>query len=103
MRRMVSPNAPVWRCSQSYLLPSSGNTLGTRYLPCQAASEGIFSHSSCNHTPAARPLGPSGPQYWRNARAPSTSSASNTRASNFYVYTFFADHVTSSQIGRAHV
>ncbi|KZT70258.1 hypothetical protein DAEQUDRAFT_725529 [Daedalea quercina L-15889] len=74
-----------------------GNTLGTRYLPCQAASEGIFSHSACNHSPESRPAGPSGPQYWRNRRAPSTSSTSSTRpSSSFYLYTFFADHVSPS-------
>lgn len=87
-------------CTQDHLVPyplfHSGNTLGTRYLPCQAASEGIFSHSSCNNTPASRPIGPSGPQYWRSRRAPSASSSSSTRSSQFYVYTFFADHVTSS-------
>ncbi|KAH9919693.1 uncharacterized protein B0H18DRAFT_1086571 [Fomitopsis serialis] len=73
-----------------------GNTLGTRYLPCQAASEGLFSHSASNHTPAPRPLGPTGPQYWRNRRPPSASSSSTRTSSSFYLYTFFADHVSSS-------
>ncbi|KAH9833853.1 uncharacterized protein C8Q71DRAFT_813822 [Rhodofomes roseus] len=75
-----------------------GNTLGTRYLPCQAASEGIFSHATCNHTPAAPPIGPTGPQYWRTRRPPSasTSTSSARTSSSFYLYTFFADHVSPS-------
>lgn len=92
------PSAHMHGRMVSYPLPRSGNTLGTRYLPCQAASEGIFSHSSCTHTPAPWLAGPSGPQYWRSRRAPSISSTSTSgvRSSGFYVYTFFADHVTSS-------
>lgn len=56
----------------------SGNPLGTRYMPCQAASEGIFSvPASSSTTPsnsrpssisrptrASRPLHPSSPRYW---------------------------------------
>jgi len=78
-----------------------GNTLGTRYLPCQAASEGIFArHTTVTPARPAKPLAPSGPSYWRCRSAPpraSSSTSSSTRPStNFYVYTFFADHVSSS-------
>lgn len=80
------------------LMPSiSGNTLGTRYMPCQAASAGLF---ACNSpTPCSRstPLHPSGPEYWdcsSTLRSQASSSASSPN--NFYVYTFFGDHVTAA-------
>ncbi|KAI0940347.1 hypothetical protein AcV5_001481 [Taiwanofungus camphoratus] len=76
-----------------------GNTLGTRYLPCQAASEGIFSRSSSGAPRTSRPLQPSGPHYWRShPSAPHAplSASSFTRSASFYVYTFFADHVSSA-------
>ncbi|KAL4243756.1 hypothetical protein ABKN59_010483 [Abortiporus biennis] len=81
-----------------------GNTLGTRYLPCQAASEGLFSTSrhSSNNTPHhhhSHPIRPSGPSY----HSPRFSPTWNTTTDNdkpggkkFYVYTFFADKVSSS-------
>lgn len=82
-----------------------GNPLGTRYMPCHAASEGIF--STRNKHPAAlrptRPLHPSGPQYWGPSHTPpaprqddSADPSQSTTDSAFYVYWFFADHVTSS-------
>ncbi|EMD40316.1 hypothetical protein CERSUDRAFT_102733 [Gelatoporia subvermispora B] len=78
-----------------------GNTLGTRYLPCQAASEGIFSSSpsSSNRPSPTPPLAhPSGPEYWQCSIAPgSPSSSSGTRSRAFYVYTFFSQHVTPSR------
>ncbi|KZT06453.1 uncharacterized protein LAESUDRAFT_812728 [Laetiporus sulphureus 93-53] len=76
-----------------------GNPLGTRYLPCQAASEGIFSNRSTRPARDTLPRYPSGPQYWRCRTSPrrSPESPTSTRpSSNFYVYTFFADHVSSS-------
>ncbi len=82
-----------------------GNTLGTRYLPCQAASDGIFSRNNPSFRPS-RPTCPSGRSYWqprsapRNRPTPGSSYSSSTRSSAgaFYVYTFFADHVTSSPL-----
>ncbi|KAI0711027.1 hypothetical protein C8T65DRAFT_807642 [Cerioporus squamosus] len=79
-----------------------GNTLGTRYVPCQAASESIFSptptHSTSPSSP--RPQRPSGPSYW-NARPAlphrsSSSSVSASRGAAPSYYTFFADRVTAS-------
>ncbi|RPD67401.1 hypothetical protein L227DRAFT_590192 [Lentinus tigrinus ALCF2SS1-6] len=79
-----------------------GNTLGTRYVPCQAASESIFSPSPTHSTSPSlvRPQRPAGPSYW-NARptAPhrrSSSSVSASRAAAPSYYTFFADRVTAS-------
>ncbi|KAI0371496.1 hypothetical protein BV20DRAFT_1016905 [Pilatotrama ljubarskyi] len=79
-----------------------GNTLGTRYVPCQAASESIFSPSppaSAASSPP-RPVRPFGPNYW-NARPASqhrrnSSSSSSSHASPSSYYTFFADRVSSS-------
>jgi len=61
-----------------------GNPLGTRYRPCKAAAEGLFSTAI---TPS-RPNRPSGSAYWRNQPSPSLTSA-------FYIYTLFPDHVSS--------
>ena len=84
-----------------------GNPLGTRYMPCQAASEGLFSATSGTHTTtnrSSRPLHPSGPRYWQSMRPslPRASSSSASRSStprpaqgSFYVYTFFANQVSS--------
>ncbi|OCH89989.1 hypothetical protein OBBRIDRAFT_631185 [Obba rivulosa] len=75
-----------------------GNTLGTRYLPCQAASEGIFSSSpSSSNRPAPRCslVHPSGPEYWQCRIAPAASSRMRLRA--FYVYTFFSQNVMPSR------
>ncbi|KAI0089352.1 hypothetical protein BDY19DRAFT_945435 [Irpex rosettiformis] len=87
-----------------------GNPLGTRYMPCQAASEGLFSangsHGAAIRNP--RPLYPSGPRYWQTlrpslSRSNASSSASPSRSGtprpsqgSFYVYTFFANQVSSS-------
>jgi hypothetical protein len=82
-----------------------GNPLGTRYKPCQAASEGIFTSRNKHPSPTRRagPLHPSGPRYWGSSRASSISrshrsegSSERSPSSTFYVYTFFADHVSSS-------
>ncbi|KZP21636.1 hypothetical protein FIBSPDRAFT_1044145 [Athelia psychrophila] len=90
-----------------------GNTLGTRYRPCQAAAEGLFSHRSTasTRTPTAGPLRPEGPEYWHpsshNQPSPSPTTphrgqstrTSNTRPASptpYHVYTFFSTHVTSS-------
>ncbi|TFK94858.1 hypothetical protein K466DRAFT_534991 [Polyporus arcularius HHB13444] len=78
-----------------------GNTLGTRYVPCQAASESIFSptptHSTSPSVP--RPQRPSGPSYW-NARPPaprrSSSAVSASRGAAPSYYTFFADRVSAT-------
>ena len=81
--------------------PCSGNTLGTRYTPCQAASESIF--SPCPSTPTApstsRPLRPFGPSYWNARPVPhrrSSCSMSGMRTTPPSYYTFFADRVTAS-------
>jgi hypothetical protein len=66
----------------------SGNTLGTRYKPCQAAAEGLFTARSRT----MRALRPEGPRYWH---AHSNSSAS-TSSSSYYIYTFFSSNVSSS-------
>ncbi|TCD70303.1 hypothetical protein EIP91_003932 [Steccherinum ochraceum] len=69
-----------------------GNPLGTRYMPCQAASEGIFSvpttssttpststpassrpSSLSRPTRSSRPLHPSSPRYWNCRPTPSRS------------------------------
>ncbi|KAI0758139.1 hypothetical protein C8Q74DRAFT_1373179 [Fomes fomentarius] len=79
-----------------------GNTLGTRYVPCQAASESIF--SPCPSSPAAsspsRSSRPFGPSYWNARPAPqhrrSSCSVSSTRGSLPSYYTFFADRVTAT-------
>ena len=78
-----------------------GNALGTRYLPCPAASEGLFSAPSSGASGAAthshtasvrsRPRYPSGPNYWNASQATGTRGKSG----NFFVYTFFADRVSS--------
>lgn len=87
-----------------------GNPLGTRYMPCQAASEGIFSSNGGHNPPSrnSRPLYPSGPRYWQAmrptlSRSNTSSSTSSSRSTtpkpaqgSFYVYTFFANQVSSS-------
>ncbi|KAI0650862.1 hypothetical protein C8Q79DRAFT_998610 [Trametes meyenii] len=78
-----------------------GNTLGTRYVPCQAASESIFSPSTSASAASSppRPARPFGPSYW-NARPAShrrnSSSSTLFRISPSSYYTFFADRVSSS-------
>ena len=67
----------------SYL--HSGNTLGTRYKPCQTAADGLFSF----HRVSQVPICPQGPRYW-HGRASDTGS----RTSPSYIYTFFASNVT---------
>ncbi|KIJ13339.1 hypothetical protein PAXINDRAFT_136327 [Paxillus involutus ATCC 200175] len=62
-----------------------GNTLGTRYKPCQAAAEGLFSPQYTSHVP----LCPQGPRYWHGQ--PSSPTAESTSLS--YIYTFFASNV----------
>lgn len=86
----------------------SGNTLGTRYKPCQAAAEGLFTHTSSSRirTSTVGPMRPEGPQYWHSSSqyhpssspSPSRSSSRNTRptSSPYYVYTFFSANVSSS-------
>ena len=98
---MVRVSLCVSRISSS-LPSSSGNTLGTRYVPCQAASESIFSPSPTHSTPLSlsRPQRPSGPSYWNARPAPphrrSSSSVSSSRATAPSYYTFFADRVAAS-------
>lgn len=73
-----------------------GNPLGTRYMPCQAATDGIFSSgSSSSQTRPAHPPRPSGPEYWAPFRSQSYHRSSDTPRGAFYVYTFFASHVSS--------
>ena len=62
----------------------SGNPLGTRYRPCKAAAEGLFSTAI---TPS-HPNHPSGSTYWRNPPSPSLTSTC-------YIYTLFPDRVSS--------
>ena len=81
----------------------SGNTLGTRYMPCQAASAGLF---ACN-SPApchsrSSPLYPSGPEYWDCSSTVRSQASSSSSPNNFYVYTFFGDHVTAAPTYRRH-
>ncbi|KAF9235236.1 hypothetical protein BU15DRAFT_51658 [Melanogaster broomeanus] len=64
-----------------------GNTLGTRYEPCQAAAEGLFSPQHTLHVP----LWPQGPRYWHGRPNPSAPNASPSS-----IYTFFASNVTCS-------
>ncbi|KAH7887298.1 hypothetical protein F5I97DRAFT_1859346 [Phlebopus sp. FC_14] len=66
-----------------------GNTLGTRYKPCQAAAEGLFSP---HHAPLT-PLCPEGPRYWHGR-----SSASSKDPSTF-IYTFFNSNVSCATRG----
>jgi len=67
-----------------------GNTLGTRYNPCQAAAEGLFTPRSRT----MRALRPEGPRYWHaHSNSNSVSSAST---SSYYIYTFFSSNVSSS-------
>ncbi|OSX59584.1 hypothetical protein POSPLADRAFT_1059771 [Postia placenta MAD-698-R-SB12] len=83
-----------------------GNTLGTRFLPCQTASGGIFARhpsSTPSTSPQIHPHAPSGPAYWRVQPTPPAPQPASSRASSpppastpFYVYTFFADCVSSS-------
>jgi hypothetical protein len=63
----------------------SGNPLGSRYKPCQAAAEGLF---ASRHHPSG-PLTPEGPRYWHAHSSPLQHAQS-------YVYTFFAENVTST-------
>ncbi|KAG9317927.1 hypothetical protein JVU11DRAFT_2160 [Chiua virens] len=62
-----------------------GNTLGTRYKPCQAAAEGLFSF----HRSSQVPICPQGPRYWHGRASGAGSSTSPS-----YIYTFFASNVT---------
>ncbi|KIP03830.1 hypothetical protein PHLGIDRAFT_495597 [Phlebiopsis gigantea 11061_1 CR5-6] len=68
-----------------------GNPLGTRYAPCQAASEGIFKPRCPAPPRAARPRHPAGPAYWDAAHG-----SQRAPPGAFFVHTFFADHVSSS-------
>ncbi|KAF9647826.1 hypothetical protein BDM02DRAFT_3187652 [Thelephora ganbajun] len=61
-----------------------GNPLGTRYRPCKAAAEGLFSTAI---TPS-HPNHPSGSAYWRNPPSPSS-------VSTCFIYTLFSDRVSS--------
>lgn len=75
-----------------------GNPLGTRYMPCQAAADGIFSSGGSSQRRFAHPPRPSGPEYWAPFRSRSyhhSISSNNTPRGAFYVYTFFASHVSS--------
>ncbi|KAI0774718.1 hypothetical protein BD413DRAFT_535876 [Trametes elegans] len=79
-----------------------GNTLGTRYVPCQAASDNMFSPSPAASAASSppRPVRPFGPSYW-NARSAAhhrrnSSNSTSPRSSPAPYYTFFADRVSSS-------
>jgi hypothetical protein len=37
----------MYRKSEAMLMESSGNALGTRYVPCRAAASGLFAPSAC--------------------------------------------------------
>lgn len=69
---------------QHKLRRCSGNPLGTRYRPCKAAAEGLFTTTI---TPS-HPDHPSGSTYWRNPPPPSLTSTC-------YIYAFFPDRVSS--------
>jgi hypothetical protein len=62
-----------------------GNTLGTRYKPCQTAADGLFSL----HHVSQVPICPQGPRYW-HGRTPTANSSTSPS----YIYTFFASNVT---------
>ncbi|EGN94958.1 hypothetical protein SERLA73DRAFT_187230 [Serpula lacrymans var. lacrymans S7.3] len=70
-----------------------GNTLGTRYKPCQAAAEGLMTPQN----QPSGPLRPEGPSYWHTCN----SSPSNTHSHIPFIYTFFGSHVTSSVSARS--
>ncbi|KAI8989841.1 hypothetical protein BD414DRAFT_439182 [Trametes punicea] len=81
-----------------------GNTLGTRYVPCQAASESFFAPSPPASVASSPPraIRPFGPSYW-NARSATqrrrnSSSSGTSRAPPSSYYTFFADRVSSSPL-----
>jgi len=61
-----------------------GNPLGTRYQPCKAAAEGLFSTTITS----SHPNFPSGPTYWRTPPSPSLMSTC-------FIYTMFPDRVSS--------
>ena len=63
----------------------SGNTLGTRYKPCQTAADGLFSFNNVSQVPIC----PQGPRYWHGR-----ASGALSRTSSSYIYTFFASNVT---------
>ncbi|KAF9477846.1 hypothetical protein BDN70DRAFT_933892 [Pholiota conissans] len=62
-----------------------GNPLGTRHIPCKAASESFF--CTRNTADKARLRGPEGPQYWHS---------SSSQAADHTAFTFFPNAVTSS-------
>jgi len=71
-----------------------GNTLGTRYKPCQAAAEGLF-----NGSPRTlRELRPEGSRYWHAhpTSRPKSPTASASTSPPYYIYTFFSSNVSSS-------
>ncbi|KAH8101848.1 hypothetical protein BXZ70DRAFT_906413 [Cristinia sonorae] len=76
-----------------------GNPLGTRYMPCQAAFEGIF---STRPSRSPRPLHPSSPRYWNCrpalGRSHTWSPHRSDKRTSGHVYTFFSDHVHSTPI-----
>lgn len=78
----VSAHGSLYQCKLKQLY--SGNPLGTRYRPCKAAAEGLFSTA----TTLSRPNHPSGSAYWRNPPSPSLTSTC-------YIYTLFPDRVSS--------
>lgn len=61
-----------------------GNPLGTRYRPCKAAAEGLFSTTVVH----PHPVCPSGAAYWRNPPSLSINTTS-------FIYTLFPDRVSS--------
>ena len=79
---MRQAHGSLYQCELKQLC--SGNPLGTRYRPCKAAAEGLFSTAI---TPS-HPNHPSGPAYWRNPPSPSLTSTC-------YIYTLFPDRVSS--------
>lgn len=71
-------------------------------MPCQAASESIFSPTLSNPAPppSSRPLRPFGPSYWDARPLPGhhrrpTSLTGSSRGQLPSYYTFFADRVTA--------